>query len=450
MNVFSMVQKVLADSEMKLQKMAADEESGEETKKDEEKDEEPEGGEKKEKEASLHYFLKVAEACDYLADRIHTVVDNRTPTEKLAEYMAIQEELLKRAEDVPTDPPLDAGITPGAPGTAMVATPALTTGGPILHGGDSGQATGGNQPPPSPDPSESATPADANTAMESNKDMMFSEQPEEVLKQSADVLNYLVSRGRINADMAKTAFRKGSPKAKTASAVPPRFSKILSKFAADAENPAQISAGTEPILQSVPGAPNVQMQGSTVGELVPPTKGQTEGRQLISSNQAAIDATKREAKAPVKSPLAEVLNEPALSAAHDHVLQKSLDSTSEAGVKISAARELLRKIAASSPEAMAEIKRMVKAAEMGAPIPPPGESVGEAVDAVATEAPVSDEAMAAAAEGVTTDELAKAQTLLAAQAQGSMSAAGAGAPPMGGAMGAGPEATVPSEAAPVA
>jgi hypothetical protein len=68
------------------------------------------------------------------------------------------------------------------------------------------------------------------------------------------------------------------------------------------------------------------------------------GRQMISSNSAPKGATKREAKAPRKAELKQVLTEPALSSAHDDVVNKSLRNASKGGVKIAAARALLEKI----------------------------------------------------------------------------------------------------------
>jgi hypothetical protein len=70
-----------------------------------------------------------------------------------------------------------------------------------------------------------------------------------------------------------------------------------------------------------------------------------QGRRLISSNQAAIDATKRDAKGPVKTQLSELLDEPALNSGTDPVLQHNLQNTGSAGVKIAAARTALEKVA---------------------------------------------------------------------------------------------------------
>jgi hypothetical protein len=74
---------------------------------------------------------------------------------------------------------------------------------------------------------------------------------------------------------------------------------------------------------------------------------------LISSINKAISYTKQQAKAVPKKRMGEVLDEPAQRKSTDPVLQENLDAASSAGVKISAARSLLRKIAeeGSSPEA---------------------------------------------------------------------------------------------------
>jgi hypothetical protein len=71
------------------------------------------------------------------------------------------------------------------------------------------------------------------------------------------------------------------------------------------------------------------------------------GRQMIASNAAPKAATKREAKAPQKKALSEVLTEPAMSAAHDSKVNENLRNASKGGVKIAAAvaKTYLAKIA---------------------------------------------------------------------------------------------------------
>lgn len=70
------------------------------------------------------------------------------------------------------------------------------------------------------------------------------------------------------------------------------------------------------------------------------------GRELIESNSAATNAKKVQAKNPRKKEMAQVLTEPMFSKAHDAKVQENLRNASKGGVKIAAARELLKKIAA--------------------------------------------------------------------------------------------------------
>jgi len=69
------------------------------------------------------------------------------------------------------------------------------------------------------------------------------------------------------------------------------------------------------------------------------------GRELIQSNQALIDYTKRQAKSPRKAELAQVLVEPAMTATTDSKVNENLRNAPQAGVKIAAAKALLQKIA---------------------------------------------------------------------------------------------------------
>jgi len=71
----------------------------------------------------------------------------------------------------------------------------------------------------------------------------------------------------------------------------------------------------------------------------------TSQEQMIASNQAAIDMTKRQAKEVPKKRMGEVLKEPAQTASTDSTLQKNLSPEATKGAKIASAREHLRKIA---------------------------------------------------------------------------------------------------------
>lgn len=77
----------------------------------------------------------------------------------------------------------------------------------------------------------------------------------------------------------------------------------------------------------------------------PPSGGTNSARSMISSNEAATNAKKVQAKAPQKKLMAEVLTEPMQSKAHDHKVSENLRNATKGGVKIAAAREFLKKIA---------------------------------------------------------------------------------------------------------
>jgi len=308
-------------------------------------------------ESDYNELNKLADACDFLSQNLNKVVDTRTPQEKLAEYAVIHDALLKSAEEIPTNPPLDSGGGHGGPNSAMQAVQNDAPG-ESMDAGESGEATPANQPPAVTQATEKATPTDAGNALQTNKEMMQPEQPEDVLKQSEAqaVLGKLVKSGHVKMAAALKALKK-TAKVKTAEEM----------------DEANVTSGSTPQLQSVPGVPSPLSQGSEAGELTPretaPNEGEGAGRQLLSSNEAAISATKGQAKAQNRGALTEVLTEPALSAAHDRVLHEALQNTPAAGVKFAAAKSLLKKLAASSPEMKARISALVKKAQ-GMPVNP--------------------------------------------------------------------------------
>lgn len=69
--------------------------------------------------------------------------------------------------------------------------------------------------------------------------------------------------------------------------------------------------------------------------------------RMVASNEAAINFTKRDAKAVPKKQMGEVLNEPAQSKAGDSALQDALGASfvAQGGAKIASARHLVQKIA---------------------------------------------------------------------------------------------------------
>lgn len=238
---------------------------------------------------------------------------------------------------------------------------------------------------------------------------------------------------------------------KGASTIPAGIAQaLINKFAEDAINPASISAGTEPQLQSADGVPSAITQGTAAGEGVPATKGGDQGRELIQTNVAAINASKDQAKGQrTRSEMRKWLDEPAFTAGGDKTLNQSLDNTSAAGVKIAAtSRAFLQKWADANPEnakkleeAITYIKQAqptmgasgVPGGSMGAsgvpgspamsgggdmggmPMPGAGGMETPAADVEGPAEPVSDAALAAAAAGVSPEEVVMAEELLAAQ-----------------------------------
>lgn len=138
---------------------------------------------------------------------------------------------------------------------------------------------------------------------------------------------------------------------KTASA---RFARNLMvlglyKQAEDAINPAQISAQK---IDDIGDTPPDGAVGSGEGAPSEPSDVASQKRKMVSSNEAAINYTKRDAKGDPKQDLGDILSEPALSASTDATLDRTLDHTDAAGAKIShqlakvaAARAVITKIA---------------------------------------------------------------------------------------------------------
>lgn len=115
---------------------------------------------------------------------------------------------------------------------------------------------------------------------------------------------------------------------------------------------------------------DVPPQATEAEQGVPALPGPAASQEkLIDSIDAAINYTKRDAKAEPKERMGEVLDEPAQKKTTDTVLQNNLSNTSEAGTKISsvkvaAARAYLKKVAEAgcssdaSPEAKEKADRL--------------------------------------------------------------------------------------------
>lgn len=110
----------------------------------------------------------------------------------------------------------------------------------------------------------------------------------------------------------------------------------LKKVAEDAINPAQISAGAA----SAQGAEAPQgVSASEEGPIPAEPSDVNSQKRLIGTNDAAINYTKRQAKADPKRDLGQLITEPALSASTDKTLDIAFDNTNAAGAKIASAKK---------------------------------------------------------------------------------------------------------------
>jgi hypothetical protein len=115
------------------------------------------------------------------------------------------------------------------------------------------------------------------------------------------------------------------------------------KKAEDAINPANISAG-----KAVP--PDTSAAGESGGA---PAGGMPQGpTSAVGSNQAAIDATKGQTHGVRREEIKKYLTEPALSAAHDNVLQVAFANTGKAGPKIASAQAVADSVKTASAKVL--------------------------------------------------------------------------------------------------
>lgn len=490
-SVFSMVKQVLADSKEKIAAQNGTPAKGTVKRASAEL---PSGGAP---QAVSHDAEKVAKALDYLADNFHLVVKEAQGDEPQGSH---QTQKAPESHQSPKSPGM-TGDQAGAGSNQIKSEENSQSGDGVLEAGKSGQATSDKINPTSVEPGQSAFPGDSagsaleTTQEESDRPGGQEEAPTKIAQARAQKLAQLVRAGKVhqktaaaiiardrvkmanmapalqqNAAAVSAAQNPAKPGAETAggaslqqvakeAGVPAHMARaLINKLAADAENKAQISASSKPELQSAKGADNpAQSQGHEAGEQTPDTKGSDQGRDALSSVKAAINATKGQLKTQrTRSEMGKYLNEPAMSSSHDSVLQQSLENASSAGVKIAATKAMLQKWASESPEraerlnqAIAKVKSAMEGEEAVLPgggmpgeampesVPAPGE--GEAPPSESE--PVSDAALAAAAQGVTPEDLQMAEAMLeeqmgAAEAMGGGEQAGvpgtpeaAGAPP---------------------
>lgn len=268
-----------------------------------------------EKEASISTdeVMKLAEACGYLADLFE-----------------------KKASEV------QPGTGPGA----LTVTETNVSAAPINP--NQGQASSANVIPKDPPMDGTAM---HTTINEQTKGTQKMAAPIDVIRKLAGINYEALAQAADKVKAPKVPVSAPAPKGNFGSGM--NSGKIsLSEFgkqAEDAINPAHISAGpasTTALETSESGQPG----GAPVG-------GQPEGRtSLIASNEAAINYTRGQAKAPDKADMRAYHTEPMHSMAHDNTLQQAFAHTGEAGTKfasanlddatrVAAGRALLEKLA---------------------------------------------------------------------------------------------------------
>ncbi len=298
--------------------------------------------------------------------KVASVTDDSIPTayvEKLAEAM---EYVVKEA-------------APGEGPNALTVTDSHVGGKNPFTPGSQGQATPAHIIPKTPGlhaPAEvSKGPANA---LEDNASMKHPAQPTKLSSVTVGDLRKSAAAKAASAPVA--ASPKEEPAAKTAAPVAGVDARLVDyflstvKLAEDSINPAKISAGSAV-------APETSASGQPGGA---PAGGAPKGNtSLISSNDAAINFTKRDAKSGTGAAMGKLLTEPALSAAHDKTLGMAFANTPKAGVKIAsditrtaAARVILEKMAADA-DADAD-KKKKKESGGGFTAPPVGGVAGSA------------------------------------------------------------------------
>jgi len=296
--------------------------------------EKKENGDDKEKEGG--YGSKCAAAQTPLVEKVASALDfiNANMSQIDWEKVAVGEGLGTQAANAPA-PSVGPGVGPGSDLATNMESPT-----PGLQSTETGQATGQAQPPKTPG-SDTVGKKDGQT------------NPATALE----------------TDMADVPGGTGEqPQLKQAAVSRVRELVAMRKQAANAENPAQISAGKEPLVN-----PNASAAEEAVPKLPGPAQAQANLVQTKDPTKPA-DVTKSQAKAEPKRQMGEVLDEPAQKKSTDPVLHQNLDAAAGAGTKLSsvqasAARAYLRKLAQAeedpnaSPEEKEKAKKLKAAVE---------------------------------------------------------------------------------------
>jgi len=195
----------------------------------------------------------------------------------------------------------------------VMTTMAAKDGPPILEAGQAGKATSAGLPDSTGTQTEKVQSGKANTGLITNDDCILPAQPLEPIKNQKTASLLETNRSKL------ASLLTSKPTVKEASVYEKNLARLGVKVAEAPE--------ATPSEQGVPSEPSdVNSQ-----------------KRLIQSNEAAINYTKRQAKADPKSDVNQVLDQPALSAAHDTVLNKAWSHNSEAGPKIAQAIERVQK-----------------------------------------------------------------------------------------------------------
>jgi hypothetical protein len=256
------------------------------------------------------------------------------PDEVIEKYAAALEHLAKEAADPGSAGVASPGVGPGqGAGQVMDVLEAKAEGDGVMEAGQSGQAISKDVPPKDPPMTTFPDNKGAANAMDTNLDMEHGEQPVDPMH-NGTASNAAQKQAQVNLMHLLQLTGQAPAQDKTAS-LAERNMAMLTKMAEDAINPAQISGGQA----SAQGADEPDgVSGAEEGPVPPVPADASRQQSMVASNQAAIDYKKRQAKAQPKKELGHLIDEPALSAAHDKVLHKAWNHTDQAGAKIASAK----------------------------------------------------------------------------------------------------------------
>ena len=291
--------------------------------------------------------------------------------EKLAGALDYGAGVLEKEADV-----AETKLKPGQGPNALEVVEAPSGENPVKPG-NQGTSTDKNSPPMTPPMQASGVAKDPSNAMATNDAMMHGEQPVEPIsneKTSLASALYAKNMAVLGLEIPAAASPEPpveEPVKEAEAAEPSEMDKLyaknlqtlgLEKQAEDALNPAKIAApaaeatGADPPADASPAEEQVPSEPSDVDKQ----------KALISSNQAAMDYKKVQAKKDPVSDMGDVVTEPAMSAAHDKTLNMVFAKTREAGAKIAsemtrtaAAQALLAKHAAGAEQSKKEKQSMM-------------------------------------------------------------------------------------------